>query len=432
MVLHPMRLFCLLAATAALLPAASPDPTYQQRVDRVRRTPGFVALWDFVKREPAGARRFDAWQPNHDLHDFRLDAVNYVREFWNQGRSATYLDFPLLGRGPFGQAIQIKAETDPDFRPCLLVPRARLHDSALDAKGPGRSVSMVAWLIRESGNHAIAGIWHEGTDLNLPAAPAAKVERGMRQYALFAGLAANNGAAAAHLSENGAASFGDRYARNLAVTSRVIPAVPAASPAAVLDRSWHVAAFSFDDARHTLTAYLDGEAPEFWIEHPENHPFYRWAYLGWVHAQAQSQSPRTPVDQPAEDGAQLYQPPEGKPLSRVVLERSAARRVELQTFPFTKVRVTLAPDARGHFATIVSRELVALKANPFWFGHDLYTPAGPESGGPFTIGRVIHAGRSVGFTGYLGGIAVFSRPLTAAQMRSLAALARNPPLTATH
>jgi hypothetical protein len=75
---------------------------------------------------------------------------------------------------------------------------------------------------------------------------------------------------------------------------------------------------------------------------------------------------------------------------------------------------------------IVKRELVALKANPYWFAHDLYAPQNPEDGGPFTIGRVIHTSRNVGFTGYIGGVAVFGRPLSAKQMERLAAIGRQP------
>jgi hypothetical protein len=57
-----------------------------QRSAAVIRTPGCIAFWDFVKREPVGERRFAAHVPG----------------------GATYADFPLLGRGPFGQAIQMK------------------------------------------------------------------------------------------------------------------------------------------------------------------------------------------------------------------------------------------------------------------------------------------------------------------------------------
>jgi hypothetical protein len=387
--------------------------------------PGFVALWDFVKREGGGVGtgRFDAHQARGDRHDFRLDAVNYVRDYWNQGRAATYEDFPLLGRGPFGQAIHLKAESDGDFRPCLLVSRQRLHDSGLDVKGHGRSVSMVVWLIREGGNHAIAGIWHEGTDLSGTAGQATRIEHGMRQYALFAGLAANNGAAAVHVSENGGSSFGDRYARNLAVTPEVIPTVPAGAGADVLDRAWVAAGFSFDNQRHTVTAYLDGKASELWIDHPEAHPFFQWPYKGWVQAQLH----RIPGLQPGEDPAfpkdQFYEPPEGRPLSRTVIEERGDQRVELHVFGFTKVRVTLRGDL------VVKRELAAIRVNPFWFAHDLYTPPSLRDGGPFTIGRVIHSGRNVGFTGYIGGVAVFGRALSAQQMRRLAAIGRGAPIS---
>jgi hypothetical protein len=72
------------------------------------------------------------------------------------------------------------------------------------------------------------------------------------------------------------------------------------------------------------------------------------------------------------------------------------------------------------------QELIALRANPYWFGHDLYAPANVEDGGPFTIGRVIHTGRNVGFTGYIGAVAVFSRALSAKEMKRLAEIARTP------
>ena len=80
----------------------------------------------------------------------------------------------------------------------------------------------------------------------------AKVERGKRQYALFAGLEAN--------------SLGDKYARNLATTPEV------------MDASWNVATFSFDNAKNTVTAYLNGGATEYWIENHEKHPFFQWPY----------------------------------------------------------------------------------------------------------------------------------------------------------
>jgi hypothetical protein len=382
-----------LVVAAAPLRCDPPAAEYRRRVDAVRTTSGFVALWDFVNREdgPSGKGRFTAYQPAGRPRDFALDAVNYVRDYWGQGRAALYDDFPLLGSGPFGQAIRVVAEKDPNFRPCLLVPRERLHDSGLDVKGPGRSVSMVVWMVRESGNHAIAGIWHEGTDLESAAAPVQRVERGRRQYALFTGLAANNAAVAVHVSENGGSSFGDRYARNLAVTKQKIP------------EGWVAAGFVFDNARNTVTAYLDGVAEDYWVDDPERHPFFQWPAKGWKQA--------------------LYTPPEGKPLERKILSQSGDESVELRRFAWTKVRVTLQRDKRGRWKE-KSRELVSLRVNPFWFGHDLYAPKSVADGGPFTIGRVIHSSRSVGSTGYIGGVAVFGKALSARDMARLSAIGR--------
>ena len=79
----------------------------------------------------------------------------------------------------------------------------------------------------------------------------------------------------------------------------------------------------------------------------------------------------------------------------------------------------------------VARDLTALRLNPWWYSHDrLYTPANDGTGGPFTIGRVIHSGRSVGFTGWIGGVAVFNRALSAAELARLSALGRAAPIAA--
>ncbi|MCL4850149.1 MAG: hypothetical protein KJZ78_02065 [Bryobacteraceae bacterium] len=397
---------------------------YARRVKVVRAIPGFIALWDFVLREP-GNGRFLAHQAAGVRHNFALEAVNYVREYWNEGRAAAYNDFPLLNRGPFGQAVRFLPEPETTFRPTLLVPRARFHDSRLDVKGPGRSVSLAAWVVRESGNHAIAGIWHEGTDLRDIASPARRVERGKRQYALFAGLAANHGASAAHVSENGTKSFGDRYARNLAVTPNVIPTVPPGATVETLDRMWSVAGFVFDNEKNTVTAYLNGNAKEYWIDNPASHPFFQWPAKGWLQAQLRKMPGTQPGEDPEFPTDQFYTPPETKLRERRILETTETRRIELHTFDFTKVHITLHKDSRGRFTEVVSRELVALRVNPFWFHHDLYSPGTPDHGGPFTIGRVIHSGRSVGFTGYIGGVAVFDGALTPAQMVRLADIHRS-------
>ena len=389
-----MRPFLFLIALPLLA-----ETSYSDRVNLVRNTPGFVALWDFVKRTPDG--RFAAHQAPGETHDLSLDAVNYVRDYWKEGQAAADADFPLLNRGPFGQAVRFLDEQDPSFRPLLLVPRKRLHNSGIDVKGPGGSVSMAIWVRRESGGHALGGIWHEGTDLSDRSKQAARVETGKRQYAIFAGLAANPGASAVHVSENGNRSFSDRFARNLATTPEVLP------------NAWALAAFAFDNEANTITAYLDGKATDFWIDEPEKHPFFQWPAKGWLQAELRQTPGLEPGEDPAYPADQLYRPPETEVLSKTRLNETS----DLLVYAFTKVRVTR--DAAGK---VIRRELAALRVNPFWFPHDLYNPQTIGDGGPFTIGRVIHSSRSVGFTGFIGGVAVFNRALTKAQMERLATI----------
>lgn len=327
---------------------------YEERVAEVTKTRGFVALWDFVERTPEG--RFAARVAKGEKADLSLEVMNYVRAYWGLGREATMADVPVVDEGPFGKAVVFRTEEDADFRPLLVAPRARIHGSGIDVKGRGRSMSMVVWLRRESGDHALAGIWHEGTDIEGKGAAPARVERGMRQYALFAGLAANRGASAAHVSDNGASSFGDKYARHLSVTPEVIPV-----------GEWAAAGFVFDNRANTVTSYLNGVATERWVDEPEKHPFFRWAARAWERGE--------------------YRPPK----------------------EFVRVR---------------EGRLVGLRVNPYWFPHDLYEPATEAEGGPFTVGRVIHVGRSNGFAGAVGGVAVFGRALGARDMKRLAGIGR--------
>ena len=103
-------------------------------------------------------------------------------------------------------------------------------------------------------------------------------------------------------------------------------------------------------------------------------------------------------------------------------------RVELREFRYTRIQVTLRRDADGNF-TETARELAALRLNPWWFPHDrLYTPANDNTGGPFTIGRVIHSSRGVGFTGWIGGVAVFNRALRADEINALTTVAKQAPV----
>lgn len=395
---------------------------YERRVHQVVSVRGLAAFWDFTLKEDSPGQRFLARRTGAPA-GWPLDAVNYVRDFWAEGREASYEAIPQLGRGPFGNAVYFRDEQEVDFRPTLLLPREAFHRSALDVGGPGQSVSMVVWMIREGGNHAIAGIWHEGTDLKDRSKPAALVQAGRRQYALFAGLAANNGASAAHVSENGRSSFGDRFARNLATTKRLIPTVSKDASAEQLDASWSVVGFVFDNARNTVTAYLDGEAEDFWIEDPLRHPFFQWPAKGWQQAQWRHMQGLQDGEDPEFPEDQFYQPPEDKPLKRRKISATETERVWVSEYPFTRVRITERRDARGRWRS-ASKELLALKANPFWFGHDLYRPASADQGGPFTIGRVIHSSRGVGTRQYIGGVAVYQRALSPREMRKLASLGR--------
>jgi hypothetical protein len=70
-----------------------------------------------------------------------------------------------------------------------------------------------------------------------------------------------------------------------------------------------------------------------------------------------------------------------------------------------------------------NRDLVALRLNPWCYSHEnLYTPTNDGTGGPFNISRVIHSSRGVGFTGWIGGVAVFNRALSADEFATLSAI----------
>jgi hypothetical protein len=303
--------------------------TVQERVATVTKTPGLVAFWDFTKREAPG-KRFTAHVPAGATNDYALDVGNYVKDLWHAGPDATYADFPMLGSGPFGQAIRIKAETNPDFRPLLFVPRSRVHDTPLDIKGAGKAVTVVVWAIRESGNHALAGIWHEGTDLKEKTTETiAKVERGQRQYALFAGLN-KEGAACGHVSENGASSFTNKYALHKCNSAVQSPKVPHDSTPEVLAKSWQTFAMTFDSKTQQLTGWLDGQSGERWQDNPQKDRLISFAANAWLQGRLakipglqEGEDPKFPADQ-------YYNPPEETPVKVTVLSEKEAKRVELR------------------------------------------------------------------------------------------------------
>lgn len=117
----------------------------QERVDLVKQFPGLVALWDFVHRR-------DSWQTDNPFisipgesggQTYELEPRNISLDYWKQGPEATLADFELLGRGPFGQAVRFSNPRSDEDLPVLSVPRKDLHDSPLDIKGKGKSVTLV-------------------------------------------------------------------------------------------------------------------------------------------------------------------------------------------------------------------------------------------------------------------------------------------------
>jgi len=414
------RLLFLIGWLAASAVLNAKEPTASDRIATVVDIPGLVAFWDFVEREPDGDRRFLAHVPEGASNRYPLDSENYTRTYWGSGRAATYADFPLLGDGPFGEAIQIRKETDPDFRPFLYVPRERLHDTPLDIKGDSASVSVVVWAIRESGNHALAGIWHEGTDLKQKQTRGIrKVERGQRQYALFAGLN-KPGSACGHVSENGASSFLNRYALHKGNSAGISAAVPSDSPAEVLAESWECFAMTFDNESDELTNWLNGESGDRWLENPKENNLLSYAYNAYMQAHYRKTPGVEAEEDPGFPEGQFYDPPESVPVSVEVVREDAKERVERREYAYTRVEVTLRKDGRNYLET--HRDLIALRLNPWWYPHGIYEPKDDGSGGPFTIGRVIHSARSVGFTGWIGGVAVFDRALSAEELRILSDL----------
>jgi len=399
---------------------------YEKRVNEIRNTPGLAAFWDFVLREDgvAGKGRFMAYTSPSDRYKYILEPVNISREFWKDGSEATMADFPLLGYGPFGQAVQFKNPRSINDLPVLMVPRKVLNDTPLDVKGPGNSVSMLVWLIYQGGNHAIAGLWNEGTDSPPQGIPAEVKVIGQRQYGMFAGLAANPGGASVHVSENGLASFGDHYARHLSVTSEKMKPDVLNSNSKGTDSIWSVVGFVYDNEKKSITAYLNGVATEYWIDNPTKHPFYKFAANAWKQAKL-AEMPGLQNDEDVEfPKDQYYTPPEIKPLSEEIISESSDEKIVIRKYDFSKVRVIYHKDSAGVFNKIGSTELLSIKANPYWFGKDIYTPQKPEEGSPFTIGRVIHSNRHATLSAYFGGVAVFNSALSPRRMKELSLIGR--------
>lgn len=415
----------LLTAIALISVKLSGQDSYARRVSEVTRTPGLIAFWNFVERTdgPTGKGNFVALTSVNSEKRYELIPKNISREFWKTGEEATLSDFPLLGRGPFGQSVRFQDPKTLDDLPVLMVPRKDLHDSPLDVKGPGKSVSMVIWLLHEKHDHAIAGIWQEGTDSPPKGTPAKVIVPGRRQFGMFAGLGANTGSASVHISENGLASFGDVYARHLAATPEKLTHLRPGATDAEMDASWSVIGFTYDNLAKSITAYLNGVATEFWVKNPAEQNFYKHAAKAWKQARLAKIPGLQPGEDPDFQRDQFYEPPESVPLEESIESEMNGVRIVLRTYAFTKVRVTLRKQPDGTYVE-QSAELAAIRANPYYFGHDIFAPKSVEDGGPFTIGRVIHSNRHATLTAWFGGVAVYARALSPEDMRRLAAIGR--------
>ena len=395
----------------------------QKRVDIVKQIPGLVALWDFVQRR-------DSWKTKNPFisipgesggQTYELEPRNLSLDFWHEGKEATLEDFELYGRGPFGQAVRFSSPRSTTDLPVLTVPRENLHDSPLDIKGKGKSVSMVVWLLYERGNHAIAGMWHEGTVTPRGEPPVVK-EPGKRQFGLFAGLQANKGGIGAHISENGGSSFGNIYARHLASEPTKMKQIKPDMKPGQTDKYWNAVGLVFNNEENRVTAYVNGSANEVWVENPKESRFFEHAYRAWQQGQLAD------IDgiQPGEDvnfpKDQYYRLPEDEPVETKIIERTSDRVVRLETYPFSKIEAIYQVKPGGKLGKPLKRDLVALKSNPYYFGYDIYAPKTMEQGGPFTIGRVIHSNRHATLSAWIGGVAVFDRPLSDEEMKKLATI----------
>jgi hypothetical protein len=171
--------------------------------------------------------------------------------------------------------------------------------------------------------------------------------------------------------------------------------------------------------RDELTGWLDGAAGDRWLEDPKKDHLISSAYDAYMQGHYAATPQKEPKEDPTFPKDQFYNPPEDQPLSVKMLRDANGERVELWEYNYTKVEVTLRDGKE------LSRDLIALRLNPWWYPHDLYTPKDAQSGGPFTIGRVIHTARSVGFTGWIGGVAVFDRALSAKELGKLATIVKS-------
>ena len=210
-----------------------------KRVERVGKTKGLIAFWDFKKL--AGGMwtsRFDTGVVNKSFPVYLKhigDSVSWKPENWpyEDENSRLLTD----GSGPFGHAVR--------FNKGYIfgeVPRHAFDRTPLDLHGR-RPFTLIAWIKFTGQRHMVAGIWDEG---------GWNKYSGRRQAALFGGLFGENGVIA-HISATGAASFpqsevkGAQYARQRAIDGQPFD-----------NDQWVAMAMTYDPEKEEVTAYLDG------------------------------------------------------------------------------------------------------------------------------------------------------------------------------
>ena len=185
---------------------------------------------------------------------------------------------------------------------------------------------------------------------------------------------------------------------------------------------------TYNHQTHELTGWLNGQDTGRWPESVQK--AIPVIHNAWVQGHLHREPGLQPGEDPNFPTDQFYNPPEDKPISVKVLRETADERVELQEFRYTRVKVTQRKAADRTWTT-TARDLADVRLNPWWYPHNsLYTPANDGSGGPFTIGRVIRSSRNVGFTGWIGGVPVFYRALSAEEITRLSAVGRGCPISA--
>lgn len=420
------RLSCVMLLIFSGNLLAQENPSRQ-----VARVPGLVAFWDFNRVANHQWVSVSDTQTNDRVFPVVLrrigDPKSYRLNDWPY--TDTHSRLVIEKDGPFGQAVRLNkgyifAE----------VPRAAFDKTLLDISGR-QPFTLVSWVKFTGQRHLIAGVWDEG---------GWDKYGGRRQYALFGGLFGSKGVIA-HVSATGAASYpqsnasGSQYARLKAMDGGTFP-----------NNEWVCTAMSYDPVKREVAAFLNGIQTPFHYgdtviqdvfgntdKEALNPVRFDWPLFSpraltlkfngynqktdgvaehWIFADteqnritygrlpaasAQEKSFRVTVDIQREKKSLLPAP--------VTLDAVSGTSVR---YPAT---VTTQP---GDVIIATLQE----QSGTTWrrVGRELRKAL--QEGAPFTFGRAL--GLGTGEPGHgselmMGGVAVFNRPLTAAELRKI-------------